>query len=75
MVLRGPGAAKSDDAQKSANPPPAPRIVFSAGRVIAIRTTEPVTLMPMLLSYKLSLPTPPQTIIAGAMPILPDAWF
>ncbi|PNG27977.1 L,D-transpeptidase family protein [Methylocella silvestris] len=74
IVLRGPDASKAADAQKPANPP-APRVVFSAGRVIAIRTTEPVTLMPILLCYKLSLPTPPQTIIAGAMPILPDAWF
>ena len=58
--------------------PPAqaqPRIYFFAAHATPLPATEPLTLAPEPLSYKLGRPAPQQTVIAGAMPILPAVWF
>ena len=51
------------------------RIVLTAARTVPLPQTEPVTFAPAPLSYKLGRPAPPQTLMAGAMPILPAMMF
>jgi len=78
-IANGPalGPAKPDaDAQPAAAPQEAPpRIWLAAAHATALPATEPMTLAPAPLCYKLGRPAPEQTIIAGTMPILPAVFF
>ena len=83
-VLNGPGLAKPAEATPVGAPAAdkadqpaqaAPRIYFFAAHATPLPATEPLTLAPEPLSYKLGRPAPQQTVIAGAMPILPAVWF
>ncbi len=77
-IANGPslGPAKAAGDAPAQTPPQAPpRIWLAAARATALPATEPLTLAPAPLSYQLGRPAPAQTIIAGAMPILPAIWF
>jgi murein L,D-transpeptidase YafK len=73
-VANGPAAAQGKPAPDA---PVAglPKFVLAAARATALPPTEPMTLAPAPFSYKLGRPAPRQTIMAGAMPILPDVMF
>ena len=77
IFLAGPAPARIAPAPAAASVPPSAqgRIILAATRPVPLGTPEPAATLPALLSYDLQLKTPPQTLIAGAMPILPDAWF
>jgi hypothetical protein len=75
---RCPDAIANGPAQgKTAQEPLAslPKFVLAAARATALPPTEPMTLAPAPLSYKLGRPAPRQVLMAGAMPILPDVMF
>jgi murein L,D-transpeptidase YafK len=76
-VVNGPGAAKpaQDKPAEETLPQAPPRIWLAATHATALPATEPLTLAPAPLSYQLGRPAPQQTVIAGAMPILPAVWF
>jgi hypothetical protein len=73
----GPAQAKPDaDTPADAAPQEAPpRIWLAAAHATALPATEPMTLAPVPLCYKLGRPAPEQTVIAGAMPVLPAVFF
>jgi murein L,D-transpeptidase YafK len=78
-IANGPAQAQAKpDADKPADAAPQetpPRIWLAAAHATALPATEPMTLAPAPLCYKLGRPAPEQTVIAGAMPILPAVWF
>jgi murein L,D-transpeptidase YafK len=71
-VANGPTASQGKSAPDA---PAAPKFILAAARAIALPATEPMTLAPAPFCYKLGRPAPRQTIMAGAMPILPDVMF
>jgi hypothetical protein len=79
IIAKGPSPAKPADAQ--AEQPlgqpleQKPQIILAAARVTALPPTEPMTLAPAPLCYKLGRPAPQQAVIAGGMPVLPAVWF
>ena len=79
-IANGPGSAPTQAKPEEAAPQetpqePPPRIWLAAAHATPLPATEPLTLAPALLSYKLGRPAPEQTVIAGAMPILPALFF
>ncbi len=50
-------------------------ITLASTRAAALPKTERAALAPALISYRLGRPAPAQSLIAGAMPILPDVLF
>lgn len=73
-VLNGPGLG-SGSANAAASALPEPHITLAAAHAAPLPATEPMTLAPEPLSYKLGRPAPAQTLIAGAMPVLPAVFF
>jgi murein L,D-transpeptidase YafK len=81
-IAVGPGAAKPAEEATAGDKPAVaapqeapPRIWLAAAHATALPATEPLTLAPAPLSYQLGRPAPEQTVIAGAMPILPAVFF
>ena len=74
---RCPDAVANGPASAPRPPPPvvAASVIVAVAHVIPLPRTEPMTLAPIPFSYALGRPAPPQTVIAGAMPILPPVMF
>lgn len=82
VIGRGPEAVKVaadkpklDEPKADAPAADQPRIILAAAHSAPIPSTGPMTLAPAPLCYKLGRPAPTQSIIAGAMPVLPAVWF